>query len=68
MKISYDRAEDILTIELDPSATIDHAEHTGAVIVHLSPDDRPVVLEIMQASEFVTGLVKASVLSEPVTV
>jgi uncharacterized protein YuzE len=68
MKISYDRAEDILTIELDASAPIDHAEHTGAVIVHLSQEDRPIVLEILQASEFVTGLVRASVRSEPVTV
>lgn len=68
MKISYDRQEDILTIELDPSAAIDHAEHTGSVILHLSPEDRPVLLEIMRASEFLSGLVKASMRSEPVTV
>jgi len=68
MKISYDRQEDILTIELDASAAIDHAEHTGSVILHLSPEDRPVLLEIMRASEFLSSLVKASMRSEPVTV
>ncbi|MEK7327809.1 MAG: DUF2283 domain-containing protein [Chloroflexota bacterium] len=68
MKISYDREEDILTIELDASATIDHAEHSGSVILHLSPDDRPVLLEILRASEFLSGLAKASMRSESVTV
>jgi hypothetical protein len=67
MKISYTRAEDILTIELHASETIDHAEHAGPVIVHLSPDDRPVLLEILKASDFVAGLVRATVRAEPVT-
>ena len=29
MKLSYDRDEDILTIELIAEGVIDHAEHTG---------------------------------------
>lgn len=68
MKVSYDREEDILTIELDALATIDHAEHVGSLILHLDPDDRPVLLEILRASEFLSGLVKASMRSESVTV
>ncbi|MBM4423924.1 MAG: DUF2283 domain-containing protein [Chloroflexi bacterium] len=68
MKINYDREEDILTIELDASASIDHAGHVGSVILHLSPDDRPVLLEILRASEFLSGLVKASMRSETITV
>ncbi|MBI3363164.1 MAG: DUF2283 domain-containing protein [Chloroflexi bacterium] len=68
MRISYDRGEDVLTIELDASAPIDHAEHVGAVILHLSPDDRPVLIEILHASEFLSSLVKASMRAEPVTV
>ena len=68
MKISYDRDEDILTIELEASVPIDHAEHVGSVILHLSPEDRPVLLEILRASEFLAGLVKASMRAEPVTV
>ena len=66
MKISYDRDEDILSIELDSTATIDHAEHTGSVILHLSPDDRPVLLEILHASEFLSSLVKVSMRAKPV--
>lgn len=68
MKISYDRQEDILTIELEASQAIDHAEHTGSVILHLSSDDRPVLLEVLKASEFLSSLVKASMRAEPVTV
>lgn len=68
MKISYDREEDILTIELDSSAAIDHAEHVGSLILHLDPNDRPVLLEILNASEFLSGLVKASMRSEPVKI
>ncbi len=119
MNVRYDRTEDIILIELDPSGPIDHAEHTGPLILHLracvgtqilgepedacglartggagvasasrraartqparartghsriwvstqalSPDDRPVLLEILSASEFVTGLVKASMQAE----
>ena len=68
MKISYDRQEDILTIELDNSAAIDHAEHVGSLILHLSPDDRPVLLEILHATDFLSGLVRASMRAESVTV
>ena len=68
MKISYDREEDVLTIEVDSTAPIDHAEEIGAIILHLSPDDRPVLLEVLRASEFISGLVKASMRAEPVTV
>ena len=68
MKIKYDREEDILTIELDATARIDHAEHVGSLILHLDPDDRPVLLEVLRGSEFLASLVKASMRAEPVTV
>ena len=68
MKISYDRDEDILLVELDPDATIDHAEHIHNVILHLDRDERPVLLEILNASEFISSLVKSSIRAEPVTV
>jgi uncharacterized protein YuzE len=67
MKISYDREKDILTLELDMQARIDHAEQTGSVIVHLSQDDHPVLLEILKASEFLSSLVRAAARAEPVT-
>lgn len=68
MKISYDREEDILTLELDALATIDHAEQVGPVIVHVSPDDKPVLLEILDASSFLSAVVKASMRAQPVAV
>ncbi len=68
MKISYDRDEDILMVELNPSAPIDYAEQTGSVIIHLDADQHPVLLEILRASEFLSGMVKASMRSEPVIV
>jgi len=52
----YDKDEDILTIELSPEAPIDHAEQSGSVIVHLSPKGEPVLLEILDASEFLSSV------------
>jgi uncharacterized protein YuzE len=68
MKISYDRDEDILMIELNPAAVIDYAEQTGSIIVHLDRGQQPVLLEILRAGEFMSGTVKASMRAEPVTV
>lgn len=68
MKVSYDREEDILLVELDDTTTIDHAEHNGPLIVHLSRDDRPVLIEILHATAFLTGSMTASMRAEPVTV
>jgi uncharacterized protein YuzE len=68
MKISYDREEDALLIEIDPAASIDYAEEAGSVILHFDADQRPVLLEILQASEFLSDVVKASMRAEPVTV
>jgi hypothetical protein len=59
MKIKYSRDVDILTLELHPSAQINHAEHVGQAIIHLTPDHQPVLIEILQARDFVTALVEA---------
>jgi uncharacterized protein YuzE len=59
MKISYSRDVDILMLELDQSLPISHAEQIGNTIVHLSPDHQPVLIEILQAREFVSTLVDA---------
>jgi hypothetical protein len=68
MKISYEHSEDVFLIEIDPTAPIDYAEEAGSVIVHFDAEQHPVLLEILQASEFLSGLVKASMRTEPVTV
>jgi len=57
MKIRYDREKDIVLLELSP-APIDFAEETGPFIVHFSKDEKPVVLEILDASEFLSTITK----------
>jgi uncharacterized protein YuzE len=60
MKLSYDREEDILMIETAPEGAIDHAEHTGPLIAHFSQDGRLLLLEILDASEFLLSVIKAT--------
>ena len=63
MKISYNRKSDILLIELSRE-TIDHAEEIDSIIVHFSPKNKPVLLEILDASDFLTKVNKLSITSE----
>lgn len=51
MRIRYDGEQDILLIEVSDES-IDHAEQVGPIIVHLTKGERPVLLEIMDATEF----------------
>ena len=60
MKISYDREEDILMIETTQQGTIDHAEHTGPFIAHFSETGSLLLLEILDASDFLSSLLKVS--------
>jgi uncharacterized protein YuzE len=60
MKVSYDRDMDIATIEMS-SKKIDHAQEAQNMIIHFSKDDEPVVVEILDASEFLTSLTKATI-------
>jgi uncharacterized protein YuzE len=57
MKVQYDREDDILTLELS-GEKIDHAEEVEDRIVHFSAEDRPVLLEILDASDFLARLTK----------
>lgn len=59
MKISYDREQDIVLLELS-SGAIEHAEKVGPIIVHFSKTDKPVLLEILDASEVLSAIVKDS--------
>jgi len=52
-KIKYSKDTDVLLIELSDK-TIDHAEEQGQVIVHFSKNNTPVLIEIMDASQFIT--------------
>ena len=59
MKISYNRDEDIMLIEVAPDR-IDFAEEMGPIIVHFSEEGKPVLLEIIDASEFITSVVRST--------
>ena len=61
MKISYNREKDIMLLEISTRRKIDYAEEAGPVIVHFSRDRHPVLLEILDASEFLVAATKASV-------
>ncbi len=70
MKMSYNRDEDIMIIEIS-SEHIDFAEEMGPIIVHFSKEGKPVLLEIMEASEFIASATKSSIQaknSEPIEV
>jgi hypothetical protein len=63
MRVRYNRKEDILSPELS-EAFIDHAEESGPIIAHFAQDDRLVLLEILEASDFLARLTKAAVRAE----
>lgn len=60
MKLRYDKDEDILIIDQGrPGDTIVHAEEAGPVIVHVTADGRAVLLEILDASDFLAAAIRA---------
>lgn len=59
MKIKYNKEDDVLIVETAPG-NIDHAEEMGPLIVHFTEDDKPVVLEILDASDFLAKAAKSS--------
>lgn len=63
MKIKYDREVDILLIELSKDK-IDYAEEAGNMIIHFSSKNKPVLIEILDASEFLSKLTKISMKSQ----
>lgn len=64
MKIHYDRKEDILILEVSGKGQIDHAEQVDSVIVHFTASGEPVLLEILDASEFLSTVIKATMRPE----
>jgi hypothetical protein len=48
-------------IETAPDGAIDRAEHTGPFIAHFGPDGQLLLLEILEASEFLASLIKVTV-------
>ncbi len=60
MNIRYDRDEDILTYEVSPGK-IDYAEELDSVIVHFTKEGKPVLLEILDASDFIAETTRAAI-------
>ena len=51
-KIKYDKETDILMIEFSDKP-IDYAEEEEQIIVHFTKNEEPVLLEILDAKEFI---------------
>ncbi len=59
MKIQYNRTDDALLVHLH-EGIIDYAEDAEGVIVHFTKDHQPVLIEVLEASEFLSKLMKAT--------
>jgi uncharacterized protein YuzE len=56
----YDHEDDVLMIWLAEGKQVDHADHVGQSILHLTESGEPVLLEILNAREFVVDLVRTA--------
>lgn len=64
MRVRYDRDEDVLSIEMVPEAPIDHAEQTDSLIAHFTADGQLVLLEILDASQFLALVLQSALRGE----
>ena len=51
IKISYESDADILTYEIT-NQPIDYAQEIGNIVVHFTKDNNPVLVEILEATQF----------------
>jgi uncharacterized protein YuzE len=61
MQVFYNRHADTLLLELMPERLATRITQTGPVIVHVSSSGQPVLLEIEEASEFLSSIIRASI-------
>lgn len=54
-KVSYDSDADVLTLAGAMSGRIDHARELGNFVVHFTKDDRPLLIEVLEASKIFGG-------------
>jgi hypothetical protein len=57
MKLRYDKDDDVLMYKVSDEP-IEYAEEMGWVIVHFTRDSKPVLLEILNAKEFLSEAMK----------
>ena len=55
IKIGYEPEADVLSISNMSDAVIDHAQEMGNVVVHFSPQNEPVLIEVLEASHTLKG-------------
>jgi uncharacterized protein YuzE len=60
MKVSYNRADDVLLLEVS-DAGIEYAEKVGPLIIHFTKEGKPVLVEILDASVVLAELTRVSV-------
>jgi hypothetical protein len=60
MQVFYNRHADTLLLELAPERLVSEVTRTGPVILHSSATGQPVLLEIEDASEFLSAIIQAS--------
>jgi uncharacterized protein YuzE len=63
MKASYDRDSDALFIHLG-KGKVDYAEERGPFIIHFTRRGKPLLLEILDASEVLSNLTKVTMRSK----
>lgn len=68
MKASYDRDSDALLIYV-ARGKVDHAEEMGPFIIHFTKRGKPLLIEILDASDVLSDLAKVTMRSKkPVAV
>ena len=66
-KLRYSKGADALMIELSDKP-VEYAEEEGRFIVHFSKEGEPVLLEVLDAKEFVLNALSSVVREEEVTI
>ena len=57
-KASYDSDADILSLTGTVTGRIDHANELGNFVVHFTKDDRPLLIEVLEASKVFANIPK----------
>jgi uncharacterized protein YuzE len=63
-RIKYDEEADVLTIIVAEEGELSHAEELGNIVVHLDKEGRPLLIEVLKASEMIPLIIQALVKKE----
>jgi len=55
----YDPEADVLTVVISEGGRLSHAEEVGDIVLHLDEKDRPLLMEILNASKVIPAMVRA---------